>query len=278
MAAGTRGTGRATRLPALAAVACVVGFVTVYFGFVWTHRGQALEFAVLQRAPMSPETPSVVRATFWLDHVNEYSVGAVLLLVVLVGLLRRRPALAAAGTAVIVVTAALDRILVRWVLVRPNLVDDPANPDNSFPSGHVAMATSALLGLLIVVPPAWRGVTALVGAVPVLGVAEMTMTLSWHRLSDTVGGNLLALGVACFGVAALVRRGGARVLTRRERLLGGLLGIVPLLGYGVWTVARVAGEPLFPVAGALATAFSTLTVVIFLAVLLRAEPAATTRA
>ncbi|MFE0023787.1 phosphatase PAP2 family protein [Amycolatopsis sp. NPDC059021] len=266
-----------TRLPALAAVACVVGFVTVYFGFVWTHRGQALEFAVLQRAPMSPETPSVVRATFWLDHVNEYSVGAVLLLVVLVGLLRRRPALAAAGAAVIVVTAALDRILVRWVLVRPNLVDDPANPDNSFPSGHVAMATSALLGLLIVVPPAWRGVTALVGAVPVLGVAEMTMTLSWHRLSDTAGGNLLALGVACFGVAALVRRG-ARVLTSRERLLGGLLGIVPLLGYGVWAVARVAGEPLFPVAGALATAFSTLTVVIFLAVLSRAEPVPATRA
>ncbi|GAA4528859.1 phosphatase PAP2 family protein [Amycolatopsis samaneae] len=254
-----------SRLPVLAAIGCVLGFAAVYFGFVWTRRGQAFEFAVLQRAPVA--TPSVARATFWLDHVDEYSVGAVLLLVVLAGLLRRRPALAATGAAVILVTAALDRVLARWVLVRPTLVDDPANPDNSFPSGHVAMATAALLALLLVVPRAWRGVTALLGAVPVLGVAEMTMTLSWHRLSDTVGGNLLALGVACLGAAVLARRSEDPAPASRERWLGGLLGIVPLLGYAVWTGVRAAGQPLFPAVSALATMGSTLTVVAYLVVL-----------
>jgi membrane-associated phospholipid phosphatase len=270
---------------------CSAGFIAVYFLFVWTRSGQAFEFDVLRGSPAVLDTPAVLRARFWLAYVTEYVMAAVVVLVLAIGLLRRRPALAVVGVAAIVVPAVLDRLLVSWVFTRPPLVYDPMSRDNSFPSGHVAMAMSALLGLLIVVPYAWRGVTALVGSVCVIGIAEMTMTAGWHRLSDTIGGNLLALGAACLGLAMLIRRTGVRTPWPRRRLLSGLLAIIPLLGYVVWTMANGAGpaydvlnhdlgmpsheyqSALFAVAGAIATVISTLTVVAFLTLLARMEPA-----
>jgi len=284
---------RRSRILAGVAAGCVVGFIAVYFGFVWTRAGQAYEFDVLKGAPALLDTPAVLRARSWLAYVTEYEMAAVVVLVLVIGLLRRRPALAFLGAAVIVVTVGVDRVLVRWVFTRPPLVVDPISRENSFPSGHVAIAMSALLGLLIVVPYAWRGVTALVGSVFVLGIAEMTMTVGWHRLSDTLGGNLLALGVACAGLAVLLRRSGVWMPLPSRRVLSVLLAVIPLLGYVVWTIvaavgpasdALAEGKPaldhqsaLFQVAGAVATVFSTLIVVAFLVLLARIEPARITR-
>jgi membrane-associated phospholipid phosphatase len=286
------GRGR-SRVLAGAAAGCVVGFTAVYFGFVWTRAGQAFEFDVLKGSPALLDTPAVLRARSWLAYVTEYVLAGVVVLVLAIGLLRRRPALALLGAAVIVVTAGVDRVLVRWVFTRPPLVVDPMSRENSFPSGHVAMAMSALLGLLIVVPYAWRGVTALVGSGFVLGVAEMTMTVGWHRLSDTVGGNLLALGVACAGLAVLVSRSGVWMPLPGRRVLSLLLAVIPLLGYVVWTIVAAVGpaaeahaeggsefeyrSALFQVAGGAATVFSTLIVVAFLVLLARIEPARISR-
>lgn len=286
------GRGR-SRVLAGAAAGCVVVFTAVYFGFVWTRAGQAFEFDVLKGAPALLDTPPVLRARSWLAYVTEYAMAAVVVLVLVIGLSRRRPVLALLGAAVIVVTAGIDRVLVRWVFTRPPLVVDPMSRENSFPSGHVAMAMSALLGLLIVVPYAWRGVTALVGSGFVLGIAEMTMTVGWHRLSDTLGGNLLALGVACAGLAVLLRRSGVWMPLPSRRVLSVLLAVVPLLGYTVWIVVSAVGpvsdalaegrsvlehqSALFRTAGAAATVFSTLIVVAFLVLLARIEPARITR-
>ncbi len=267
---------RPGRIAAVAAGSCGVGFVGVYLLFVWTWAGQALDFNVLQGAPALLETADVLRARSWLSYITVYAVAGVVVLVLAIGLLRRRPALAVAGAAVIGVTAVLERVLGDWVLVRPSIIDDPINHGNSFPSGHVAIAMSALFGLLIVVPYAWRGWVALLGSVYVVGVAEMTMTVGWHRLSDAIGGNLLALGVACLALAVLARRDGAR--TQKLRL--SLVAIVPLLGYVVWTVAKGVGpaygvlssdkdgfqSSIFQAAGATATVASALTVVAFLVV------------
>jgi membrane-associated phospholipid phosphatase len=273
------------------AFACAVGVALSYLLFVWTRHGQAFEYDVLKGAPAPLDTPSVLHARAWLAYVTEYSVGAVLVLVLAIGLLRRRPALAVVGAATIGVTAVLDRVLVNWVLTRPPIVYDAFSPGNSFPSGHVAMSTAALLGLLIVVPHAWRGAVALSGSVLILGIAGMTMTVGWHRLSDTIGGNLLALGVGCLGLAVLILRAGAHTPRPRWRLPSGLLAIVPLLGYVVWTAANGAGPAydvlvhdsatpaadyqaaMFHSAAGIATVISTMTVVVFLAVNARIEPA-----
>lgn len=274
---------RRARLFAGAAAACLLGFAATYFLFVWTRPGQAFEFHVLQGIPALLDTPPVLRARAWLAYVTEYTMAAVVAVIVVIGLVRRRPALAIAGAVTVGVTAGLDRVLVRWVFTRPELVTDPMNDENSFPSGHVAMSTSALLGLLIVVPVAWRGCTALLGSVLVVGVAEMTMTVGWHRLSDTIGGNLLALGIACVAVAVLVRFGGVRTPELRWPPLARLVAIVPLLGYVVWTVVRApydllshgaAADPprTFETAGAIATVVSALTVVAFLGLLAKSEP------
>ncbi|MEC3980101.1 phosphatase PAP2 family protein [Amycolatopsis sp. H20-H5] len=273
---------RRSRAPVLTAAVCAAGFLAVYLLFVRTRGGQAFEFDVLQGAPAVLDTPPVLRARSWLAYVTEYAMAAVVVLILAVGLLRRRPALAVVGAGTLVVTALLDRLLVNWVFTRPTLVDDPANPDNSFPSGHVAMVMAALLGLLIVVPHAWRGGVALAGSVLVVGVAEMTMTVGWHRLSDTLGGNLLALGVASSGLM-LVRRADPGAAPRW--LLSVWLALAPLLGYGLWTVANAVGPAvasmthdagrtrheyefaLFQAAGAIATTVSTLAVVAFVTLL-----------
>ncbi|QWF79475.1 phosphatase PAP2 family protein [Amycolatopsis sp. CA-230715] len=278
---------RRGRLFTSTAAACLLGFAATYFLFVWTRPGQAFEFHVLQGIPAMLDTPPVLRARAWLAYVTEYAMAAVVAVIIAIGLVRRRPALAIAGAVTVAATAGLDRVLVRWVLTRPQLVVDPMNNENSFPSGHVAMSTSALLGLLIVVPVAWRGCTALLGSALVVGIAEMTMTVGWHRLSDTVGGNLLALGVACVAVAVLVRLGGVRTPSLRWPPLARMVAIAPLLGYAAWTVVRSAG-PAYDVltrgaaadprqtwaaAGGLATVVSALTVVTFLGLLAKDEPA-----
>ncbi|GAA1947597.1 phosphatase PAP2 family protein [Amycolatopsis minnesotensis] len=282
---------RRSGLLAGAAAACLAGFAATYFLFVWTRPGQAFEFHVLQGIPALSDTPPVLRARAWLGYVTEYAMAAVVAVIVVIGLVRRRPALAIAGAVTVCATALLDRVLVRWVLTRPELVPDPMNAENSFPSGHVAMSASALLGLLIVVPVAWRGCTALLGSALVVGVAEMTMTVGWHRLSDTIGGNLLALGIACVAVAVPVRLGGVRTPPLRWPPLARLVAIVPLLGYVAWTVVSAAGPAYdvltngaaadpprtFEAAGAAATVVSALTVVAFLGLLARAEPAPRTR-
>jgi membrane-associated phospholipid phosphatase len=75
--------------------------------------------------------------------------------------------------------------------------------DHAFPSGHATASMALAFAAVLVVPPAWRAVAAVAGALFALGVSESVMILAWHFPSDVVGGFLVATASTLATVAAL---------------------------------------------------------------------------
>ena len=73
---------------------------------------------------------------------------------------------------------------------------------DTFPSGHVTIATAFVLALLLVSPPRLRAWIAGIGSVLVAWVGMGVVIAGWHRPSDSVGGALLA--AACMAMASLI--------------------------------------------------------------------------
>nr|WP_254071319.1 MULTISPECIES: phosphatase PAP2 family protein [unclassified Rathayibacter] len=129
------------------------------------------------------------------------------LLVAAIALIRRRPALALASVGSIVVTAGLTQLLKNVVLERPLLVEtDSWYTGGSFPSGHTAAAVSVVFALAMVVPGRGRTVVLAIGGAVVVLVGNLTMAASWHRASDVLGADLVALASASLACAWLSTR------------------------------------------------------------------------
>jgi membrane-associated phospholipid phosphatase len=71
---------------------------------------------------------------------------------------------------------------------------------NAFPSGHATAAMSLSLAVLLIVPRAYRPLTAAIGTLFTLGVSFSILILQWHYPSDVVGGYLVA---TAWGLTAL---------------------------------------------------------------------------
>jgi membrane-associated phospholipid phosphatase len=74
--------------------------------------------------------------------------------------------------------------------------------DAAYPSGHSTAAMALSLALLIIVPRAYRPLTAALGALFTIAVSFSVLILEWHFPSDVVGGYLVATawGLATFAV------------------------------------------------------------------------------
>ncbi len=95
----------------------------------------------------------------------------------------------------------------------------------SFPSGHTATAMACGLGLMVVVPPRWRGAVAVaVGAGTAIVAADVQVAL-WHRPVDAIGGAFLAFAAITAATAMVARyRPASRFVPRRSPIPLGLLG------------------------------------------------------
>jgi membrane-associated phospholipid phosphatase len=187
-----------------AAAVCLLALALTCVVFVWTPGGQAFDGALL---PMSERGASYQQDTPLLEPAkavlalfgDEVLLGVVLLAVVLVG---RRSWASVAAVGVVLGSVAAARVL-KEVVVRPDLDVVGSSTHNSFPSGHVAVATALLLAFALVLPPAARPWVLVPGSVAVVVVAASTMITGWHRLSDLVGGALVAGVLHCLAAAAL---------------------------------------------------------------------------
>ncbi|MGW5722578.1 phosphatase PAP2 family protein [Amycolatopsis sp. NPDC003865] len=196
----------ARRWLVVAAVSAVV-LVAVYLLAVWTVPGQALENAALRGADEAAARDQAV-ADDSLSRITVYSLAVAVVLVGLVGLLRRRADLAFAAVGVIVAGQLVTQVLKRFVLPRPALVPLTGHyAENSLPSGHTAIAMTVLFAALLVVPYRWRGVTLFFLLSWAVGIGAYTVTAKWHRLSDTLAADAIALGLACLASWWLARRG-----------------------------------------------------------------------
>jgi membrane-associated phospholipid phosphatase len=200
------------------ALVCAVVAVAVYFLAVWTVPGQELENAALRGADEAAAGDQAV-ADEGLSRITVYSLAAAVGLVTLVGLLRRRPDLAVAAAGVIVAGQAVTQVLKRFVLPRPPLVPSTGHyAENSLPSGHTTIAMTVLFAALIVVPHRWRGVTLFFLLSWAVGIGAYTVTAKWHRLSDTLAADAIALALACVASWWLARRGAVRRHEGKRRI------------------------------------------------------------
>ncbi|WP_143174065.1 phosphatase PAP2 family protein [Streptoalloteichus hindustanus] len=210
-------------------VAGVAAAVSVYLVAVWTSAGQRLE-----NVPLVGRTSGAgerAAASHAMESVTVLTLGLAVGLALTIGLLRGRMALGVGSATVVVGSAGLAEGL-RFLLDRPHL-DSAAGRDldpNSLPSGQAAVATAICCALTMVVPQRHRITTALLSACWAAGMGASTVTTRWHRASDALAADLLALTVACgVVVALLVRRPSARVaLSRRERIMWNSVALAPL--------------------------------------------------
>ncbi|HEX6340346.1 phosphatase PAP2 family protein [Umezawaea sp.] len=188
----------------VAATACLFALGLTCLVFVWTPGGQAFDGALLplseRGASYQQDTPllgpaKAVLAVFG----DELVLGVVLLAAVLLG---RRAWTSVAAVGVVLGSVAAARVL-KEVVVRPELGVVGSSAHNSFPSGHVAVATALVLAFVLVLPPAVRWWALVPGVPVVVVVGASTMVTGWHRLSDLVGGVLVASALHCLAAAAL---------------------------------------------------------------------------
>jgi membrane-associated phospholipid phosphatase len=189
-----------------AGVAFVV-LVLAYILAVLTPAGQALENAALRGADQV-NGDELSKANRSLNDITVWSLAAAVAIVAFVALVRRRVDLALAGVAVIVLGQVITQSLKRFVLPRPTLVETTGDyMHNSFPSGHTTIAMTVLFAAIIVVPYRWRGLVLLFALGWALSIGAFTVTAKWHRFSDTLGADAVALMCACVATWWLGRRG-----------------------------------------------------------------------
>lgn len=234
----SRGTGASPLVAA--AVTCVAGVAGLYLVAIRTAAGQNYDdrgLGTLDRAanPIAYEATEELLRTIEVSSLVLLGLGIIAL-----ALLRGRVALAIAAGATIVGANVTTQILKRG-LERPPLDGELAT--NSFPSGHVTVATSLALALVLVVSSPVRPIAAVVGGVYAAAIGAAVLLLAWHRPSDVIGAYLVAAGWCALAAAAasLAEPGPRRAISARtERATttaAGLLAIA-FLTIGIVALTR----------------------------------------
>ncbi|MDT7790114.1 MAG: hypothetical protein QOF58_8533 [Pseudonocardiales bacterium] len=200
------------RWPAVAAA----GFsfaALVYVLAVLTKAGQTIENAALRGADQDNVSTT---DTAWhaLGQITVYSLAAAAVAVALVGVFRKRWDLTIAAVGVIVAGQVTVQALKRFILPRPALVEVTGDyAHNSLPSGHTTIAMTVLFAAIIVVPWKWRGVMLFFVLPWATAIGQYTLTAKWHRLSDTLAADGIALGLAALAGWWLQKRGSLKPYT-----------------------------------------------------------------
>jgi membrane-associated phospholipid phosphatase len=214
----------------VASVAAVVCAALCYVLMVRTSLGQRFDEAAFVAARTQSGTVAAVDSGE-LHRITADSLAVVLLVMVGIGILRRRVRLGlgaafAAGIAVVVTDG-----LKSHVLTRPDLTGRGSYViGNTYPSGHTAAAVACAMALVLVSPPRWRGVAAVVAGGYGWVTAAQVQTAGWHRPSDAVGAAFLAFAAVTAVAAVLVaNRPEVRIRGGRHRPALGLLAVVGLV-------------------------------------------------
>jgi membrane-associated phospholipid phosphatase len=210
----------------VAAVLCGL----LYVAAVLTPAGQFVGDLILYGRPRTGGRAQLI-ASETLETINATMLIVATLALAVIAIARGRPRLAAAVVVGIGGANLTTQVLKHAVLERPNLLGDAAFAvGNSFPSGHVTVAASLVLGALLVAPRPLRAAAAVGGAGYVALVGMSTIAAGWHRLDDALGAVLIALSWSAFVAAAVAR--GWSFMPRRTWGFGAARHATLLLGLG----------------------------------------------
>jgi hypothetical protein len=224
----------ARRLVIAAGVAAAL-CAAIYVLFVHTAIGQRFDNAALVGG--REQLPATrIADTAQLRRITGDSFLVVLVLIVAFGWLRRRWRLGLSVAVAAAFAVLFTDLLRRALLHRPPLVTDSLTQSwNTFPSGHTATAISCALALVVVSPPAWRGISAVIAGSFAWFTAAAVQTAGWHRPSDAIGAAFLS-----FAAVAVMT---AIVAWYRPVGIGRRFGHVPAFGVlaVVWLYCAAAG-------------------------------------
>jgi membrane-associated phospholipid phosphatase len=231
---------RASSSPAAALVglsaACAAAAAAIWWAAVRTAEGRRLDEAA--RGDLTPGSRAYEETSDLLDTISVFSLALLGAAIMALALLRGRPRTAVAA-GLLVLGANLTTQYLKAVLGRPG--PEPG----SYPSGHVTVAMSLALALVLVAPPALRAAAALVGGAYAVGVGVAVVALDWHRPSDVVGAYLVGAAWAALAAAVLAGAVGAGELrprgrsSRRAALAGGALAAALAVGFGAVAAASL---------------------------------------
>ncbi|GAA2364557.1 phosphatase PAP2 family protein [Dactylosporangium salmoneum] len=133
-----------------------------------------------------------------------------------IGWARRAPRVGAAGVVVLAATV-IGAEIVQLSVSRPRLLPHGyRRDDQSFPSGHTAIAVAIMCALVLVVPYRWRLATLVLSSAFAAAVAVAVILAGWHRPGDTLGSDCIALFVVSAVTLVLDRGGRLRRVPRRR--------------------------------------------------------------
>lgn len=184
---------RVLRFRVLGVVAAAVSVVALAYLSLFTVTGQWLDTLIMYSFQAHMPFQDVARTVLHtLASIPALLLFALILIVTV--LLRNRFALLVRIVALLVVSNGATQML-KYLLVRPDM-EVGHSLANSFPSGHVTLATSVGLALIAAVPQRWKSVAGGVAWVAIAFVGVTVLSLGWHRLSDVLAGILVATAVA----------------------------------------------------------------------------------
>jgi membrane-associated phospholipid phosphatase len=185
-----------------------------------------------------PINPAVLGGRV-LRYITGDSLAVVLVVLVVIGFVRRRRLLGVTAAFAAGATAVVTDVLKDEVFTRPYFARHLPLVANTFPSGHTATAVVCAMALMLVSPPRWRGVVAVVAGAYGWITAIQAQTTSAHRPSDVIGAALLALA-AVAGVAGLLAW--FRPVGRapgRHAVSQAVLGV---LAVTIWNFTKIVGR------------------------------------
>ena len=214
--------------------------VVVYLIAMRTAEGRRLDD--LAKGTLSEQSRAFDETSELLDTISVSSLALLGATIMAIALLRGRPRLAL-GAGVIVLGANLTTQAMKAQLDRPG----PFGPEaGSYPSGHVTVAMSLAMALILVTPPDLRVAATLLGAGYAIAVGVAVIAVDWHRPSDVVGAYLVTVAWTAAVAAVLASPAGAGELGRRGRTPSRAVraaGAVAVL-LGIAFAAIVAGATL----------------------------------
>jgi hypothetical protein len=191
--------------PLVTALIALTVFFAIYGVAVRTQIGQRADEAALVGTHSAPQ-----RAQSGANRLLRFiSIGSLAASVIALGALAwlwRRPWLILLPAALVGASVLATEAFKLVIFHRPDLWPSPLM-ENSYPSGHTAVATSLGLSAVLIAPTRLRGVVALAAAMFAGGVGILVVTADWHRPSDPLGSYALTLAIAAGFVAALQRWG-----------------------------------------------------------------------
>ncbi|UEA61067.1 phosphatase PAP2 family protein [Gordonia otitidis] len=189
------------------AIAAICVGIATYLLAVRTTTGQRIENAALRGADHVSHG-EYTEAGDALGQITVVSLAIATLIVLIVAALRRQLRVGVVAVAIIGGAQVVTQTLKRFVLTRPDLVDTSGPyAHNSLPSGHTTIAITVLFAIMLVVPYRVRGLAILIVTPWAISIGAYTITAKWHRFSDTLAADCVALAVACLVCLVAVRVG-----------------------------------------------------------------------